>query len=65
MLRLKPPQRAVLVDKVPDMANIITAAIVIGFLLGERRVSGGLLVVVIGTWAAVLVFSLIIAENGP
>ncbi len=42
MLRLKPRQRTILADKLPDLANLVMAAIAIGFLLGEPRASAGL-----------------------
>ena len=63
MLRLKPQQRAVLTDKVPDMANIVAGAIVIAFSIGETRVSWQLLSVGIAFWAAALAFAVIIAEH--
>ncbi len=63
MLRLKPEQRAVLADKVPDVVNIIAGAIVIGFFVGEPRFSSAVLVAGIAFWAAALAFAVIIAEH--
>ena len=65
MLRLKPAQRAVLVDKLPDMANIVAGAIVIGFAIGDPRASWPLLMTGLGLWAGALVFVLSIAEDKP
>jgi hypothetical protein len=63
MLRLKSTQRAVLVDKVPDMANIVAGAIVIGFAVGEPRLSWPVFIGGIAFWAAAIMFVLAIAEN--
>ncbi|MBI4887997.1 MAG: hypothetical protein HY824_12960 [Acidobacteria bacterium] len=63
MLRLTPRRRAVLADKVPDVTNIIAGALVIGFLVGEPRAPGTLLLAVLALWGAVLVFALMIAED--
>ena len=45
------------------MANIVAGAIVIGFSLGEPRVSWLVLLAAGAVWAGVLVFALIIAEG--
>ena len=63
MLRLKPQQRALLVDKVPDVANIIAGALVIGFFFGEPRASWPLLTAGLTIWLVVLGFALAIAED--
>ena len=63
MLRLKPTQRAVLVDKVPDMANIVAGAIVIGFAVGEPRLSWPVFIGGVTFWVGALIFVLAIAEN--
>lgn len=63
MLRLRPAQRAVLVDKVPDMANIVAGAIVIGFAIGDPGASWPLLMAGLGFWAGALLFVLFIAED--
>ena len=63
MLRLKPEQRAVLADKVPEAVNIVAGAVVIGFFLGDPRASGTLLVAGIAVWAAALAFAVKIAEH--
>jgi hypothetical protein len=50
-----------LADKVGDIANLISAAVVIGFLVGEQRTSALLVVAVIALWlAAMLVAALAI-----
>jgi hypothetical protein len=38
-LGLNERQRSVLADKVPDMANLVAAAIVVGFAIGESAAS--------------------------
>lgn len=65
MLRLKPAQRGVVVDKLPDMASIVAGAIVIGFAIGDPRASWPLLMAGLGLWAGALVFVLSIAEDKP
>ena len=60
---MSPRRRAVLTDKVPDMANIVAGAIVIGFSLGEPRVSWLVLLAAGAVWGGVLVFALVIAED--
>ena len=59
----QPEQRAVLADKVPDLVNIITGAMVIGFFVGEPRFSSGLLIAGIVFWGAALAFAVTIAEH--
>ena len=46
MLELSPEQRRVLVDKVPDVANVAVGALVFGQYLGGRRFS-----LLIAVWA--------------
>jgi hypothetical protein len=53
MLRLNPRQRAVLANKVPDMANIVAGAIVLG-AVGEPRVTWPVLAGGIAFWAGAL-----------
>ena len=62
MLRLKPRQREVIADKVPDVVNIITAAIVIGFMVGEPRFSPPAFVAAITFWGVSLLCVLMIVE---
>lgn len=63
MLGLNDRQRAVLADKVADMANLVAAAIVIGFTLGEPMPSASLLLAGIGTWVAVLAFAVLLTRE--
>ena len=37
MLKLKTEQREVLVEKLPDMANLVVGALFLGQFLGERQ----------------------------
>jgi len=62
MLRLNSGQREVIADKVPDMANIIAAAIVIGFLVGQPGVSRLIVSAGIGFWIVAVLFVLMIVE---
>jgi hypothetical protein len=39
MLRLKPRQRAVIVEKLPDLANIVAGVFVIGQFVGDEPAS--------------------------
>jgi hypothetical protein len=63
MLRLNPRQRGVLANKVPDMANIVAGAIVLGFAIGEPRVTWPVLAGGITFWASALLFAVMIAEE--
>jgi hypothetical protein len=65
MVRLTPRQRAVLADKVPDIANVVAGAVVIGFMFGEPAISWPVVVTAVATWAGVLVFALAVAEDKP
>ena len=65
MLRLSPRRRAVLAEKMADVANLITAAIVIGYALGESDVSWPVVIAALAFWAALLGFALWIAEDKP
>jgi hypothetical protein len=50
MLRLKREQRRVLVDKLPDAANVAAGALVFGQTLSDRRFSVTLAVVGFFLW---------------
>ena len=63
MLRLTARRRAVLADKVPDIVNLITAAIFIGLVVGEPRSSWALVALGFGVWSIVMLFAVIIAEG--
>jgi hypothetical protein len=65
-LRLTPRQRAILADKVPDVVNLVTAAIGIGFFVGEPRTPVGLFIASLCLWIAALMFAVIISnEKSP
>jgi hypothetical protein len=63
MLRLKSQQRSILANKVPEMANIVAGAIVIGFAVGEPRVTWPVLLAGIALWAGALLFAVMILEE--
>ena len=63
MLRLTPRRRAILCEKVPDIANLITAAIVIGFAIGDSPVPWSRVLAALGLWACLLGFAVWIAED--
>ena len=54
MVRLKPAQRRVLVDKVPDLANIGAGLFVFAQFIGGQPASLSLLLTGLAMWAAVL-----------
>jgi hypothetical protein len=54
MLRLNDRQRAVIADKLPDMANLVAAALVVGWILGEPRTSDMVLAPVLALWTLVI-----------
>ena len=54
MVRLKPTQRRMLVDKIPDLANIGAGLFVFAQFIGEGPSSLSLLLIGLAIWAAVL-----------
>ena len=63
MLRLRSRQRRVLIDKMPDVANVAAASMFFGqFLSGQpfslRLAAGGM-----AAWAALWIFTLVLAED--
>jgi hypothetical protein len=50
MLGLDERQRAILADKLADIANLVAGAIVVGFAIGEATSSTWLLAIAIAFW---------------
>ena len=63
MLRLDERQRAVIADKLPDMANLVAAAIVIGFSIGQPGTTIQLAVAALAMWSAALLLAIIISRR--
>jgi hypothetical protein len=63
MLRLNERQRAVIADKLPDMANLVAAAIIIGFAIGEPAATMRLVAVTMAVWAAAFIGAVIISRG--
>lgn len=63
MLRLNHRQRLVLANNVPDMANLVAAAIVVGFAIGEPAASTSLLAVAIVFWVGALLGAVMISRG--
>ena len=63
MLRLTPRQRTLVIDKVPDVANLIFASMFLGPFLTDRPFSLVVAVTGFGIWAALAVFVFVVAEN--
>ena len=61
MIRLKSRQRTLLLEKVPDVANLAVGALVFGQFIGEQPFSIGLAFVGIATWSVLIAFPLVIA----
>ena len=61
MLRLKPKQRGVIVEKLPDLANIIAGVFVVGQFVGEQPASLALVAMGLAIWAVLAIFTLIVA----
>ena len=64
MLRLTDDQRAVVLDKFPDVANLAVGALVFGQFLSQGSYSIGLAAAGIAAWSALIVITLVIA-GGP
>lgn len=65
MLRLKPRQRAVIVEKLPDLANIIAGVFVVGQFVGEQPASLSLVVAGAAIWIGLAGVTLMIAGGEP
>lgn len=61
MLRLKQRQRAVIVEKLPDLANIVAGVFVVGQFVSDEPASLWLLIVGAGLWVALAIVTLLIA----
>lgn len=65
MLRLTPKQRAVTVEKLPDLANIATGFLVFGQFVGEEPTSVWLVTAGIAIWVIIAGVTLLIAGEEP
>jgi len=65
MLRLKPRQRAIAVEKLPDVANVAAGLLVFGQFVGEQPVSIWLAAAGLGIWAGFAGLTLFIAGGEP
>jgi hypothetical protein len=61
MLRLKAGQRAVIVEKLPDLANIIAGGFVIGQFVGEEPASLWLVAAGLAIWMVLALLTLVVA----
>ena len=61
MLQLKRAQRAVLVDKLPDVANLAAGALLFGQFLGERAFSPYVALFGLALWALLTGFAVALA----
>ena len=62
MLRLNRRQREVLIEKMPDVANLVAASTFLGQLLTDRPFSVRLAIVGIATWTLLWALTLLLAE---
>lgn len=61
MLRLTPKQRAITVEKLPDLANIAAGFFVFGQLVGDEPTSLWLFIAGFGIWVTIAGITLLIA----
>lgn len=54
MVELTRSQRAILVEKVPDFANVAAGALIFGDFLSGRTISLGLVTLGLGTWVCLV-----------
>ena len=64
MLLLNRAQRAVLVDKVPDVANVAIGALSFGQFLGDRPFSVALALCGIAMWVVLMAWAIALANGG-
>jgi hypothetical protein len=64
MVGLKKSQRDVLIDKVPDAANLAAGALVFGQSLGEQRFSLVLALIGVSVWVILMACTIAIAKEG-
>ena len=64
MLQLNRPQRTILVDKLPDAANVAVGALFFGQFLGERVFSLSLALFGLGIWALLIGWAVALADEG-
>lgn len=63
MLTLKPRQRAVLLEKVPDVANLGVGVLVFGQFVSDQPFSVWLAVLGFGIWSGLMEGTLLIAGD--
>jgi hypothetical protein len=63
MLRLTPRRRAMLSEKVPDLANLVFASTFLGQFLTDRPFSVVLAVAGFVSWGGLLVLAFAVAEE--
>ena len=63
MLRLTARQRTMLIEKVPDVANLTLASTFFGQFLSERPFSAALALGGVGVWTALVVLAFVVAGN--
>jgi hypothetical protein len=61
MLRLKPRQWDVLIEKVPDIANLAAGAMFFGQFLTDRPFSAMLALAGVAAWTALWAFTLVLS----
>jgi len=65
MLRLKLRQRAVIVEKLPDLANLVAGVLVLGQFVGEEPASIWLVTAGAAIWAGLAGVTMLIAGEEP
>ena len=63
MLVLNDAQRALLTDKVPDVANLAVGALFFGQFLGDRPFSPTLALYGLGSWAVLFAWAVMLAAR--
>ena len=63
MLLLNDAQRGLLMDKVPDFANLAVGALLFGQFLGDRPFSLSLALCGLGSWAVLFAWAVVLAAR--
>ena len=63
MLRLKPPQRRMLADKLPDAGNVVGGGLIVGQAISGQMFSAAFVLIGVALWAGFIAAALAFAAE--